>query len=149
MAFLKATANFLEITQLNRYNKTLEKRRTIPVKLLDGKEYLFSERNREDSDFAALQDKLRTHTLRLIQENITNPEERLILLAQEIRRQYTMEAVVMHLMSSTEHLQSMAYDSFKIENGEIDFAGFKKLLPKDSLKMLCDLIIDSEGDDKI
>lgn len=126
----------------------MEKRRNIPVKLLDGKEYLFSERNKEDSDFEALQDKLRKHTLRLIQESVTNPEERLILLAHELRHEYSIESVITHLMSSTDALLSIAFDSFKIANPGIGFEEFKKIFPMDDLKVLSDLIFQLEGNDK-
>ena len=124
----------------------MERRRTIPVKLLDGKEYLFSERNKEDSDFAALQDRLRKHNLKLIQDSVTDPEERLVLLAAEMRREYALETVITHIMSSTEHLLQIVFDSFKIANPGIGFNEFRNIYPDNDVKMMGELIIQLEGD---
>jgi hypothetical protein len=126
----------------------MEKRRSIPVKLLDGKEYLFSERNKEDSDFAALQDRVRKHNMRLIQDSVTVPEERLTLLAAEMRREYSIQMVLTHIMSSTGELLRVAFDSFKIENPGISFEEFHDIFPADDVEILSNLIIQLEGDQK-
>ena len=126
----------------------MEKRRNIPVKLNDGKEYLFSERNKEDSDFAALQDRVRKHNMRLIQDSVTDPEERLTLLAAEMRREYSIQMVLTHIMSDTRELLRIAYDSFKIENKGIDFNDFKELFPIDHIELMGKMLDYLEGDMK-
>jgi hypothetical protein len=125
----------------------LEKRRNILIKLSDGKEYLFSERNKEDSDFQALQDCLRKHNIRIIQASVTDSEERLVLYMIEMKRQYTLEDTVLYISSSTAELKNVAYNSFKIENPDIPIEEFKKILPEDELNNILNIIYKLEDDE--
>lgn len=103
------------------------KRREINIELADGKEYTFSERNKEDSDFSALQDRIRKHKIKFIQENVTDPENQSVLMMQQINKFYDAQEVGSYLAGNKEEISRMCYDSFKIKN-DLSYDQFLKLV---------------------
>jgi len=124
-------------------------RKEIKVKLADGKEYLFSERNKEDVDYSVLQDKVRATRFKFLQENIPNEERLLTLLMFESKRVYSESEIRLFLFSNNDELRRFAYDSFKVKNNSIPFEDFKKLLPVEDVPKVIKIINLLETDETL
>jgi hypothetical protein len=131
-------------------------RKEFPYKLTDGKEYIFSERNKEDVDIYAIRERFRKHNFRFIQENVTNPDDRLSLLMHESHKDYqmphkdeltgvTLPGDLGYYMSfDPEEQKYSLYDSFKIKNPDVKFDEFVKILPEDDMKGMIKLLNEIE-----
>lgn len=124
-------------------------RKTFTYTLLDGKEYVFSERNREDINFIYFQNQIRAERCKFIRENILDDTDRLALLRLEMDRIYTDIEVGYYIMSNLEELQKLIYSSFKIKNPQISFDDFKKLVDDKIIRELNELIIDLEKPEEL
>lgn len=114
---------------------------------LNGKNYKFSERNLEDSSYAALLSKIRQHRFKFIQENVTDQEDRLAMLMAEMDKVYSNMDVGVYISGSIDEQYKIAYDSFKINNPAILFDEFVKLIPSGELKGIVELIYKLERED--
>lgn len=123
-------------------------RRSFVYKLLDGKEYEFTERNREDINFMYYQNRLRADRCRFINENITDETDRLALLRLEMEKIYNDVEVGLFIMSSYDEQLKLIYASFKVKNN-ISFEEFKNLVDEKIVKDLTELIRDIEKTDEI
>lgn len=128
-------------------------RRTFVFVLNDGKEYTFAERNREDINYTAMQNKfrkMRINNLYDIYSERTSPsdiEMRDALIFQESGRLYDEREVWIAVMDDYEERSKLAYASFKIINSEVDFDGFKKLIDSLLLNKLLKMIVEIEKED--
>jgi hypothetical protein len=125
------------------------KRKSFKLQLLDGKEYIFSERNMEDLNLAYLQDKIRADKVKFIQENIKNEDLQMPLLMQEMRAMYGAEEMAAYISSHKEEQTIMVYNSFKIENPEVSIEVFKPLVNEPLVQKLEKLIQELEKDEDI
>lgn len=121
-------------------------RSSIPIKLNDGKEYLFSERNRSDADYYALQELLRKHNYTEIQDCIKDKDNQLTLLLVEQKREYTNKELSIFIASNREIQRRFCYDSFKIQNPGIDFTAFFELINPEDVSRIFKLISELESD---
>ena len=121
-------------------------RSTIPIKLNDGKEYLFSERNREDADYYALQELLRKHNYTEIQDFIKDKDNQLTLLLVEQKREYSNKELSIFISSNQETQRKFCYDSFKLGNKDVDFTGFSALIDSEDVSRIFKLINELESD---
>lgn len=120
-------------------------RKTINIKLDDGKEYIFSERNDEDNNYFALQRKTRRAKLRQIQEDVIDKDNQLAMLMREQERSaYSQNDLMEYLFSDVDEMYQMAYDSFKIENSNVTLDEFKKLCSEKKLRDIMKLINELE-----
>ena len=123
------------------------KRKTVDIKLSDGKLYVFSERNREDIDYSALADELRRINLKIIQDSVTDKDQQLALMLTEMKRVYSPAEISFLLLNKLEHQLKMAYDSFKIANEKTSINRFEELTKGIDLPKVCLLINTIEGND--
>lgn len=122
------------------------KRKTINIKLSDGKEYSFSERNREDTDFARYHQKIREQNLTVIQNTVKDKDNQLTLMMAEMRRIYTPVEISIYISSSPEEIQRIAYDSFKVTNCDLQFDAFQKLCSPEDARKVTLLLSELEED---
>lgn len=120
-------------------------RREISITLKDGNSYLFCERNRIDSDYYALEQRLRASNLELITNTIKNEEDRLPMLIAETKRFYTPQDVMVFANSYNEKLR-IAWDSFKIKNKSF-LDEFEKLIDDKILNKIIESVNAIENDD--
>lgn len=123
------------------------KRKTVDIKLSDGKLYVFSERNREDIDYSALAEELRRINLKIIQDSVTDKDQQLALMLTEMKRVYSPVEISFLLLNKLEHQLKMAYDSFKIANEKTSIKRFEELTKGIDLPKVCLLINSIEGND--
>ena len=123
------------------------KRKTVDIKLSDGKLYVFSERNREDIDYSALAEELRRINLKIIQDSVTDKDQQLALMLTEMKRVYSPVEISFLLLNKLEHQLKMAYDSFKIANEKTSINRFEELTKGIDLPKVCLLINSIEGND--
>lgn len=116
------------------------KRETFQYKLKDGKEYTFSERNKEDVDYSYLYGKIRAYHFKFLQENVTSEEIMLPLLMQEMNKVYSGYEISEYLAMHPEHYQETVYNSFKIANPEVSIDDFKKICDEGTAKLLLEMI---------
>lgn len=121
------------------------KRREIEIKLADGKKYIFSERNKNDMDFAALQEKVRKAQVNFIQDNIKNGDNQLALLMAEMNKVYSDEQVNLFIYSCPDEIKNILFDSFKIKN-DLPIEKFKELIPDEKAREFSDLLLALESD---
>ncbi len=121
------------------------KRKTVDIKLGDGKLYVFSERNREDIDYSALAEELRRINLKIIQDSVTDKEQQLALMLTEMKRIYTPAEISFLLLNKSEHQLKMSYDSFKIANEKTSIERFSELTKEVDLPRICLMINAIEG----
>ncbi len=123
-------------------------RKTFVYKLLDNKEYEFSERNREDLNFFVFQNQIRAERCRFIYENIKDETDRLALLRLEMEKIYSDVEVGLYIMSNYDEQVKLVYASFKIKNN-LSFDEFKKLVDEKIIKELSELIRTIEKPEEI
>lgn len=121
------------------------KRREFVLRISD-KNYIFSERNREDSAYYALQEKVKQKKFRFIQDNIKESDDRLALMMAEMDKIYSPAEISMFIFSDKEEQFRIAYDSFKIKN-DITFEEFCKLMPERELKATVEMVFKLESED--
>jgi hypothetical protein len=121
------------------------KRREFVLKIGD-KNYIFSERNREDSAYSSLQEKVKQQKFRFIQENIKESDDRLALMMAEMDKIYSSGEITLFIAGSMEEQQRICYDSFKIKN-DMSFDDFKKLMPERELKGTVEMIYKIESEE--
>ncbi|OGU58309.1 MAG: hypothetical protein A2V66_03720 [Ignavibacteria bacterium RBG_13_36_8] len=119
-------------------------RKTISLKLADGKEYVFSERDKCDSDYFYYQDRVRKHKTDFVAANIKDQDERLVLFTQIINHNYTNRDVEFYINSQPDELKLICYNSFKIANPEVSYEEFLKILPEGFEKELSRLVTELE-----
>ena len=120
-------------------------RRKIQIKLGE-KEYTFSERNKEDVDFNALQDKVRAQKFKFIQENVRDVDNQVALLTLEMRQIYTPEELGQYVFGNKGEQLKMIYDSFKIENPNIKFEEFQQMISAEEINKIACLVNELESD---
>ena len=121
-------------------------RRAVLIKLTDGKEYKFSERNREDKSLDIYEERLREQRIKFIQRNVLNEDVQLPLMLAEMNKIYTTEQLGRFLSGNKDALKQIAYDSFKIANPDIKYEAFAELLPDDMIKHVNTLISELENE---
>lgn len=124
-------------------------RKTFVHKLLDNKEYVFSERNREDINFIYFQNQIRAERCRFINNNITDDTDRLALLRLEMDKIYSDVEIGLFIMGNPEELLKLVYSSFKVKNPQIPFDEFKKLVDDKLVRELNELIVDLEKPEEL
>lgn len=126
-------------------------RKNFELKLQDGKFYTFSERDRRDKDFSTATAAFVKEKLRIIQESVTERDERLALMMYEMKREHSVEEVSKFVASSTSAMMTLCYDSFKIANPNIPFDDFSKLFSPESVLTTIELIhqVEGEGEKRI
>lgn len=106
-------------------------RKTATMVLNDGREYVFSERNREDVNLTSLQNKYRASRIKQIKEIHSAKEDlelRDALIFQEWGRMYAESEVWKYVVDDADEKLKLVYASFKINNPAIDLDSFKKLV---------------------
>ena len=126
----------------------MEPRRTIPV-TLKGKEYTFSERNKDDMDFFSMQEKVRKKRFKFIQENVADPDTQTALLMTEINKIYSNSEIGIFISSDRDELKKICFDSFKIENPDVKFEQFLKLLDEGQEQTISKLIFELETEEHL
>jgi len=124
-------------------------RKTFSFKLLDGKEYKFAERNREDIDFGYFQNRLRSERFKFIQENVIDETDRLALLRLEVDKIYSDQEIGIFILSNLQEQLKLVYASFKVMQPEIPFDEFSKLVNQNLVNELTKLISDLEKPEEI
>jgi hypothetical protein len=124
-------------------------RKTFSYELLDGKEYTFSERNREDVNFLHYQNLIRASRIKFISDNVQDDMDRFALLRLEMDKVYSDVEVGIYIMSNPEEVAKLVYASFKIANPGISFEDFKKLVDEKMIKELNELISELERPEEI
>ena len=120
-------------------------RKTFEIELLDNKKYIFAERNREDVSFNHLQNKIRAIRTAFIEENIKIPDNQLPLLMQEMAKVYSITELNAYLETNVDELaRGVVYPSFKINNAQIEFEKFQKLVDEPLTRKLKELIYELE-----
>jgi hypothetical protein len=122
-------------------------RKTFPYVLADGKEYLFSERNREDVDYFSYQEALREYNMKLIQRIVEDTDERIPMMMSEMNKTYSDLQIGVFINSNNEMKLKLIYNSFKIENPSVTFEQFKELVELSSATELLKLINELERDE--
>lgn len=123
-------------------------RKTFVYRLLDGKEYEFSERNREDLNYLVYQNQLRAERCRFIYDNIKDETDRLALLRLEMEKIYNDVEVGMFILGNYEEQLKLIYASFKVKNN-LSFDEFRKLVDEKMVRELGELIRDIERPEEI
>lgn len=106
-------------------------RKSATMVLNDGKEYTFSERNREDVNLTTLQNKYRASRIKQIKEVHSAKDElelRDALIFQEWGRMYVDSEVWKFVIDDPEAKMKLVYASFKIANPAINIEAFEKLV---------------------
>jgi hypothetical protein len=124
-------------------------RKSITIKVGES-EYIFSERNREDVCFSALQERIRARKFKFIQENVKDSENQLALLMDEMKKFYNKNEIALYIFSDTEELYKSAYDSFKLRQPIISFEEFKKKISEKEIMNIVELInkLEAPEEDK-
>lgn len=127
-------------------------RRTFTQVLKDGKEYVFTERNKEDIDFGYLQEACRKYTFKRIAEYeknaLINPEVANDLRYVNFNKIYNDIDISQYIASEPEELLKLVYASFKINNKET-FDEFKKLVDLQTANSLLRSIGEIEKGDPL
>lgn len=123
-------------------------RKTIKLILGDGKSYTFSERYKIDSDYYAIQERLRESKINFIQNNIKDKDDRLALLISQINKVYTPTEIAIYVATNYEEQYKACFNSFKILNEKISFDEFKKLIPISELSRITQVINELEAEVK-
>lgn len=125
-------------------------RKTAIFFLNDGKEYAFSERNREDINFTELQNKYRAFKVKQIYKlmsELGNEELRDALILEEWRKQYSPQEVMVFVNDDADERLKLAFASFRIANPEINIETFKTLIDESILSKILKGIDLIEQDD--
>jgi len=107
-------------------------RKQFKIKLLDGKEYLFAERNKEDIDFSHLQEEVRISVFERIKQY--EDEKRVAKeMADDLRyvnfqKVYSEIEISAFIASHPDEITRLVYVSFKINNPAVTFEAFKKMV---------------------
>jgi hypothetical protein len=116
-------------------------RRKIPLPLADGNEYVFTERNREDVDYAHLQDAVREHRMKQLHKNFNEDTDLLLsLLLAEQQRVYGDVEIGIYIFSNKPELQKICFDSFKIANPGIKLEQFIPMIPHEGVDIIFEQI---------
>jgi len=115
-------------------------RKTFPFTLSDNKEYLFSERNKKDMDYATLQTKARSAMIKFIKENITNEDKQDGYIYQELLRVYTDKELNAYVTLTIDDKIKALYDSFTVENNDVNLDGFKAILNLDEVDRMLNML---------
>lgn len=121
-------------------------RKIINIKIGE-KEFTFSERNKEDVDFNALQDKLRAQKFKFIQENVKDAETQIALLSMEMKKVYSAQEIGVFFFSNREEKLKMIFDSFKIANPDVKFEDLKKIIPDADVDRITKIINELESEE--
>ena len=125
-------------------------RKTAPYPLKDNKTYIFSERNREDVNYTALQNKYREHRINELRRLFPNPidlELRDGLIYNEFGKMYVQSEVLAFVEDDAESRLHLVYSSFKVKNPQISLEQFKTLVDDTLIVKLLKCIIELEQDD--
>ena len=122
-------------------------RKTFPFKLTDGKDYDFSERNREDIDYFGYQEALRKYNLKLLQETVQNEDVLIPLLMSEMNKVYTDVQIGVYINSNPYEQLKLVYNSFKIINADVSLEQFEKLVKPGQVRELLKLINEIEREE--
>lgn len=123
-------------------------RKEFSYQLLDGKDYIFSERNVADISLDGLTNKLRKKQTKFIQENIIDKEDRFSLLMLEMQAVYSPAQISAFISDDIDIQKELIYSSFKIKNGSISFDEFQKLVDNRIIKELIKLVNELEKTDE-
>lgn len=123
-------------------------RKQLPIKLNDNQEYIFSERNKIDSDYLTYQERVRASKVRFWEANLKDDDRKMVMIMQEARAFYTPIEIQIYVASNEDELLKVGFDSFKINYPKVPFEEFV-VLAKDKIKAITDLIysLESEGSD--
>ena len=125
-------------------------RKTAIFFLNDGKEYVFSERNREDINYNEMQNRFRAHRIRQIKEvHADDKDFAQYLIIQEWGRLYYEQEVWKFILNDFEEKIKLVYASFKIENPSITIEEFRNLVDSKLIDELTKGISDLEQDEPI
>lgn len=119
-------------------------RRNFSFRLIDGKDYLFSERNIEDISIEGLQEKIRAKKTKFINQNVPDRDDRFGLLMNEMQTVYNQQQVNLFLSEDFQIQKELVYSSFKVKNPEISFSDFEKLVDAGTIRQLQKLINEIE-----
>ena len=119
-------------------------RKEFSFRLLDGKEYVFSERNLKDITIEGLQERLRVKRTKFINENIPDREDRFALLMNELQTVYSPQQMNVFLAEDFSIQKELVFSSFKIKNPQISFSDFEKLVDIGTIRELMKLISELE-----
>ncbi len=125
-------------------------RKTAIYPLLDGNTYTFSERNREDVNFTALQNKYRASRINQIKQVHNAKEESEFaqyLIIQEWGRVYYEQEVWKFVLDDPDERKKLVYASFKVANPDITYENFEKLVDAKLVDKLIKAIAELEQDD--
>lgn len=125
-------------------------RKTAVYPLLDGNVYIFSERNREDINYTTLQNKYRASRIKQIKEIHGTKEESEFaqyLIIQEWGRVYYEQEVWKFILDDPDERKKLVYASFRINNPDIPFEQFEKLVDAKLIDNLLKAIAELEQDD--
>ena len=125
-------------------------RKTATYPLLNGKDYTFSERNREDINYTLLQNRYRAARIKEIKTIISDPadiELRDGLIFNEFSKAYVSDEVFRYIEDDPEMKLELVYASFKIKNPEITLADFKKLVDDAIIQKLLKAINELEQEE--
>jgi len=125
-------------------------RKTAIYPLLDGKDYTFSERNREDINYTQLQNKYRASRIKAIKETHSSKDEQEFaqyLIIQEWGRVYYDQEVWKFILDDPEERKRLVYASFKIANADVTFDDFKKLVDEKTVDALIKAVAELEQED--
>jgi len=125
-------------------------RKTAIYPLLDGKDYTFSERNREDVNYTSLQNKYREHRIKELKRLFPDPidlELRDSLIYNEFGKMYIKEEVFAFVEDDADSRLNLVYSSFKVKNPQISLEQFKLLVDDAMVVKLLKCIIELEQDD--
>lgn len=105
-------------------------RKTFTYPLLDNNTYEFAERNREDLEFAHLQNEVRKGKMIFAKEVIRPMSEDLFdaAIMSHLNAVYSAQEIWLYIESNAEEIFKLVYASFKIKNEKISFEDFKKLV---------------------
>jgi len=120
------------------------KRKEIAV-TLGGKPYIFSERNKSDMDFAALQEAVRAQKFSFIQKNVNDADDRLALMMAEMQKIYNNFEIGIYISGNIYETYRQVYNSFKIKNPDITLETFKTICPEAELKTVVEIITNLES----
>lgn len=125
-------------------------RKTATYPLLDGKDYIFSERNREDINYTLMQNRYRAARIKEIKSIITDPadiELRDGLIFNEFSKAYDSNEVFRYIEDDPEMKLNLVYSSFKIKNQGVTIEDFRKLVNDSVIQKLLKAINELEQED--
>lgn len=124
----------------------MQLRRSIKIKLKDGNEYSFSERNKEDVDYVKIQDRIRTKKAEWINATYNDEDQRNMLLIAITTMIFPPEVMSYYMMNDMSLLKEIAFDSFKIANKGITIEQFNNLIDSNQILEIHKIINELESE---